>query len=225
MSSVEFKDVEKTFSQALHDLASALPEGHISVRDLLGMVGEHGMLMFCMILTIPFLTPLPLPGISTVFGLIIMLISLGVILNRVPWLPRLLMNRTIATHQLGPILRRGANFFTRLEKIIRPRLLALTHGATLNRLNGVMLLLAGFFLILPLPLLPLSNTFPGWAVLLMAIGILQRDGLVVLVGYVLNLLTFLYFGGVALLLIIGGGNVLSLFNEAASLLPPVIALP
>ncbi len=225
MSSIQFRDVEKSFSQALHDLASALPDisgqadqppAHLTVRELLAMVGEHGMLMFCIILTIPFLTPLPLPGVSTVFGLIIMLISIGVILNRVPWLPKMLMNRKISAAHLRPILRRGAAFVARVERVIRPRWLALTHGSTLNRLNGVMLFVAGFFLILPLPILPFSNTIPGWAVLLLAIGILERDGLFVLAGYVLNAITALYFGGVALFVVLGGGNIVNLFRETAS---------
>src|SRR5690606_16460665 len=162
MSSVEFRDTEKGVAATLIDVAEVLPEGSITLRDLLSMIGEQGMLFFCIILTIPFLTPIPLPGVSTVFGLLIMLISLGVILNRVPWLPRQLMNRGISSSQLNPVLRRGSQLFSKIERFIRPRILALTHKATTNRLNGFALLLGGAVLILPLPIIPFSNTLPGW---------------------------------------------------------------
>ena len=101
------------------------------------------MLFFCIILTIPFLTPIPLPGVSTIFGALIMLIAIGVVLNRVPWLPRPLMDRRIASQQLAPVLDGGAQLFARFERFIRPRWLVLTHGATTNRLNGVLLFIAG----------------------------------------------------------------------------------
>lgn len=213
---VKFEDVQKSFSETLTDVARSMPEGHITVRQLLEKVGEHGLLTFCMIMTIPFLTPLPLPGVSTVFGFIIMLISFSIILNRVPWLPGALMKRQIATAQLVPVLERGSNFLARVERLIRPRLLMLTGNAALNRLNGVMLFLAGFLLILPLPVLPLSNFLPGWAVLLLAAGILQRDGYFILAAYILIVITFIYFAVVAVAVILAGGSILQLFREPAS---------
>ena len=45
------------------------------------------MLLVCVFLTLPFLLPVSIPGVSTVFGLAIILIGVGVTLNRVPWLP------------------------------------------------------------------------------------------------------------------------------------------
>lgn len=205
---VEFQDTKLSFSQILSQLVTSLPEGSITIRQLLSLIGEQGMLLFAMILTIPFLTPIPLPGVSTVFGAIIMLISLGVIFNRVPWLPGALMNRTIASERLAPVLRSGSNLFTRIERIIRPRLLPLTGSALINRFNGIVLFLAGFILILPLPVLPFSNTLPGWSVLLLAAGIIQRDGLLILLSYVMTIFSIIYVGGAMLAVVIAGGSLI-----------------
>jgi len=185
-----FTDAERRFAQALTDLIAALPQDKVTVRELLSLIGEHGLLLFCMILTIPFLTPIPLPGVSTVFGLIIMLISLGVIFNRVPWLPNALMKREMESEGLKPVLNSGASAL----------------------------------LILPLPILPFSNTLPGWAVLVLAAGILQRDGLLILLGYILNIATIIYFGIVALGVIAAGGSILELFRESTSFIPLVLSL-
>jgi hypothetical protein len=52
-------------------------------------------------------------------------------------------------------------------------------------------------------LIPLSNTLPGLALLLLAVGILQRDGVCILLGHVMNVVTMVYFA-----VLIGGGGVL-----------------
>ncbi|MAS35120.1 MAG: protein exod [Anaerolineaceae bacterium] len=212
MTFVEFRDTQKSLAATLSDVVNALPPGSITLRDLLALIGEQGMLFFCIIMTIPFLTPLPLPGISTVFGILIMLISIGVVFNRVPWLPRPLMNRQIACAQLAPVLQRGAQLFNRVERFIRPRIPALTHQSTVNRLNGLLLLLAGFLLILPLPVIPFSNMLPGWAILLLAAGMLQRDGIFVIVGYVLTLFSTFYLAGWAVAAVIAGQGLGTIFS-------------
>jgi hypothetical protein len=219
MSSVEFRDTEKGVAATLIDVAEVLPEGSITLRDLLSMIGEQGMLFFCIILTIPFLTPIPLPGVSTVFGLLIMLISLGVILNRVPWLPRQLMNRGISSSQLNPVLRRGSQLFSKIERFIRPRILALTHKATTNRLNGFALLLGGAVLILPLPIIPFSNTLPGWGILLLAAGMLQRDGVFVIIGYLVTIFSALYLGAIIVGAVLAGAELSSVIGGSGVILP------
>jgi hypothetical protein len=220
-TSVQFQDTENGLSGTLAEIAQSLPPNHITVRDLLAMIGEQGILFFCIILTIPFLTPIPLPGVSTVFGLLIMLVSLGVIFNRVPWMPRQLLDRPIASEQLGQVLTRGSQLFAKVERFIKPRMLGLTNKGTTNRMNGVILFLAGALLILPLPVIPLSNTIPGWAVLFLAAGMLQRDGIFVLIGYLLVLITFVYFGALVVAALAAGQTLMSLTQEAAIWLPLV----
>lgn len=225
-SSVEFRDTQKGLSSTLSDFSSSLPKGgHITVRELVAMIGEQGMLFFCIILTIPFLTPIPLPGISTVFGLLIMLIAVGVILNRLPWMPPPLLNRPISSTQLSAVLNRGAQLFRGVERFIRPRMLALTRAGSTNRINGFVLFLAGFLLILPFPFIPISNFLPGWAVLFLAAGMLQRDGAFVLVGYVLVLVTFLYFGAIAVIVVAAGQGIGTLLTEPTLTPTPGLLLP
>ncbi len=76
---------------------------------------------------------------------------------------------------------------------------AFTSGALMNRVNGLVLMGAGLLLMAPLGLIPFSNTLPGIAILLLAAGISQRDGLVVLAGYVMVALTIVYFAALAFL--------------------------
>lgn len=214
-TSVEFQDTRESLSTTLKGVAESLPEGTVSVRYLLSTVGEHSMLLLCIILTIPFLTPIPLPGVSTIFGAIIMLIALGIILNRLPWLPRQVLDRPISSEQLGAVMQRGSQMSARIERFVRPRMLGLSATTSVNRLNGVVLFIGGFLLILPIPFIPLSNMIPGYGILFLSIGMLQRDGWMIVLGYLLTLATVLYFAAIAIGVILAGQSLSVLLSEPA----------
>ena len=56
---------QSTLSDTLRATAHAIEESHISLRQMLALVGEQGMLLFCVLLTVPFLLPVSIPGVST----------------------------------------------------------------------------------------------------------------------------------------------------------------
>jgi hypothetical protein len=202
--------IDKPVSSVLVDIIRITPPEGLTLRALFECLGERSLLIFCMILTIPFLLPVSIPGTSTPFGLLIALNAIGLSMHKSPWLPARLMDRHIATHQLVPMLEKGAQLFARLEKLIRPRLLPLTHRHTTGRLNVLLLGFSAVLLMVPLPL-PLSNALPAYGVVFLAIGSLERDGYAVLAGYVMVLLTLVYFTIVGVVGGIGASALASFF--------------
>lgn len=200
----QFQDTDVTLTVALQRTIDAIQGEDITLQQLLALIGEQGLLIFCTILTIPFLLPVSIPGVSTVFGLVIILIGISVTFNRTLWLPQRLAQHRLSHEQLVPVLTRGIQFFTRLESWTRIRMRNLTEGALVNRINGLALTAAGVLLLFPLSFIPFSNTLPAVSILFFALGMLQRDGVFIIVGYVALLLTVLYFGTLALLVIWGG---------------------
>ena len=198
-SAIDFRDTERKTSELLEDVIRSLNGDHITLRDLIVIMGENGLLLVCGMLSLPFLFPVSIPGVSTVFGAGIVLIAVAVTLNRLPWLPARLADRKLEREKLVPVLERGVRFLKRIDGLFRRRLSMLTNGAVMNRLNGLALIGAGALLMLPLSLVPFSNTLPGIAILLLSTGISQRDGLVVAGGYVMIVLTIVYFAALALL--------------------------
>lgn len=188
----------KPASQTLHDVAAALPEGTISLRELLERVGEQGLLLFCAILALPFLFPLPLPGVSVIFGIVIALVGVGLALHRIPWLPRWLLERRITSAKLRSLLERGTRFFARLERWIHPRLVLFIDSRVCTVINGGLLILCGLLLSLFPPIAPFTNTVPALPILLIALGLLEGDGLFVLLGYVAAALATAYFVTISL---------------------------
>ena len=192
--------VDPRVSAVLSEVIRTMPAEGLTLHGILERLGDCGLLMLCMILTIPFLLPVSIPGSSIPFGVLIALIAVGLVTHRAPWLPDRLMHRRLARGHVVPMLEKGARLFERLEKFIHPRLWPLTHGATVGRVNGVLLGLTGLLMMAPLPL-PLSNTLPAYGVLLLALGSVERDGYVVLAGYLMVLLTVGYFSAVG---VVGG---------------------
>jgi hypothetical protein len=192
----KFKPADKRFSIVLFDIARTIDPQGLTLRELLERFGERGLLMLCIVLTIPFLLPASIPGSSIPFGLVIALNGIGVLTHRSPWLPARLMNRRLDAKHLIVVLEKAGRLFTRLEGVMHPRLLVLTHGGTIGRFNGILLVLSGILLMAPLPL-PFSNTLPAYAALFLSAGSLERDGYLILAGYLMVLLTIAYFGGLA----------------------------
>jgi hypothetical protein len=207
-TAIGFKDTDRKTSELLEDILHSIKGEHITLRDLLAMMGESGLLLLCAFLSLPFLFPVSIPGVSTVFGAGIVLISAAITLNRLPWLPGKVADRRLESGKLRPVLERGVTFLRKIDRFFKPRMTSLTSGAVMNRVNGLVLMGAGILLMAPLGLIPFSNTLPGVAILLLAAGISQRDGLVVLAGYVMVVLTIVYFAALAFLAYSAGNSFL-----------------
>ncbi|WLR91582.1 exopolysaccharide biosynthesis protein [Shinella zoogloeoides] len=205
-TAIGFKDTDRKTSELLEDILHSIKGEHITLRDLLAMMGESGLLLLCAFLSLPFLFPVSIPGVSTVFGAGIVLISAAITLNRLPWLPSKVADRRLESGKLRPVLERGVTFLRKIDRFFKPRMTSLTSGAVMNRVNGLVLMGAGILLMAPLGLIPFSNTLPGVAILLLAAGISQRDGLVVLAGYVMVVLTIVYFAALAFLAYSAGNS-------------------
>lgn len=209
--SFEFADTRESLSEALGRAIDSIDGKTVTLRRLLELVGEHGLLFICALLTIPFLIPVSIPGVSTVFGAAIILISIGITANTVPWLPRQIMDRELDAEKLAGILRRGADVVRRLEAYIRPRMQRLTGSGFAARVNGLALIFSAMLLMAPLGLIPFSNSLPAYAILLLAVGMSQRDGLLVIAGYAMILATLIYFAVLAWLAFAAGQGLADFF--------------
>lgn len=198
------KNIEMTAAESVEHVIKNLSGDVVTLREIINVIGREGMLVFCIFLTLPFMVPVSIPGISTLFGLAIGLIGLGVMTHRPPWLPDRLIRKKFPAHRLRLALEKGTIWIHRLERISRPSIPVLTHGSGMARINGLMLITGALLLMAPFGLIPFSNTLPGLAILFLATGVLQRDGRSVLLGYMTLVLTALYFsfllrGGIAFL--------------------------
>jgi hypothetical protein len=188
-----------TLSQELQNFRQRLTGRSVRIAEILAATKGRGFHLLLVILALPFLTPIPLPGFSIPFGLIVFFIGFRLALGRKPWLPARLLAREISPKSLRKILRAASRLVRLLEFFVRPRLAFLQQSPVFARIAGALIMVSGLFLVLPLPL-PFSNSLPAFTVVLLAAGALERDGLFFLAGCSMFAVSLGYF----VLLAIGG---------------------
>lgn len=97
-----------------------------------------------------------------------------------PWLPAFLRDRSIPRRQLAAAIAGILPWLERVERLIRPRMMWLSTPVA-ERAIGLLALILAVVLFLPIPF---GNMLPGLALALLALGLLERDGLLVLAGMV-----------------------------------------
>jgi hypothetical protein len=164
----------------------------VTLREVLGLLQGRGFVLLLMLLALPFCTPVPLPGLSTPFGATIALIGLRLACAARPWLPDRLLDTRLPPAVFTKVFAVTRRLILGFERLLRPRLLWLTASARLRQLHAVPVVLCALLLLLPLPV-PFSNTLPSWGILLIAGGLLARDGAFIIAGYFTTLLTAGFF--------------------------------
>jgi hypothetical protein len=217
MTAVQFRNPEVRLSVALEATRAAIAGPQVTLRQLLVLVGEQGLLVFCAILAMPFLLPVTLPFMSTALGAPMLLIGVAVTLNRVPWLPDRLLDHALPSETVRHVLERAIRTADRFEHLVRPRLLALTDTPLVNVLHGVALVIVVLTLMAPLPLIPLANTLPAIGVLLLCLGMAERDGVMLLLGHLFVMLSVLYVGALLYLAAQAGSDPQAAFDALRAL--------
>jgi hypothetical protein len=182
----------RKLSVELGELRTRAGERAITLREVIYTLQGRAYMLLVLLLSLPFVTPIPLPGLSTPFGLAIALIALRLSLGQRPWLPMKLQRRELPAGFLRKIFSVAERVLRFLEKFLRPRLTYLTDTPFLVQLHALLMLTAALALLLPLPI-PFTNSFPAWTILLLAAGLLERDGLFILAGYLVFAAGVFYF--------------------------------
>lgn len=208
-----YPERSETIRAALNRTMEGLTDGHVTLRELLHNLGDHGPLILCAFLTLPFLLPVSIPGVSTVFGLAIIFLAAGIVANRKPWLPDKIMDRPLSAEKLKGVIAKSLSVVERVENVVRQRATAVTSEGVANRINGVAILGSGILLMFPLGLVPFSNTLPAFAILFLSIGMAQRDGVVVIAGYGMLAATIIYFSALAYGALAAGRGLASIFGS------------
>ena len=189
---------------ALHHVLQEAAASPDNPRPLtLGLIveatGERAFGVLMAFLCLPFLTPLPLPGLSIPFGLALLVLGAQIAIRKHrPWLPQWLLHRPLPTKTSTTILRFVARVFRPLERIIRPRLLFMQNPLAMV-IVGLALAVDGLMLSLPLPI-AFSNTIPAWMALIKILGITEEDGISLLIG---SLMTATVVAGIVVLIVLG----------------------
>jgi hypothetical protein len=184
--------LQSRLSTDLEALHSRMKDQSLTLGELKQALKGRGSAMLLVLLALPFCF-VAIPGLSMPFGVAICCIGARMVIGGEPWLPRFVMHRRLSTARSNQLLTAAIKVARMLESFVRPRLAFLHAGPTMLRLIGLGVVIASLGLMLPLPI-PFSNSIPAWAVVLLAIGMMEKDGLCVLLGHLTVVATWVFIG-------------------------------
>ena len=186
------------YSNIISGIPKKINDDEITLKDFLEIMGKSGGLMSCMVLAVPFLIPVSIPGTGIFAGLIIFIISTSLMLDKRYLIPKRFINYRMSKKNLIRVLEATFRLLTYLEKYIKPRLLIMTQKSATRKINGFLMIFSAMLFMTPLPI-PLTDTLPALCVFFLAAGTLECDGYLILAGYAVIIITTLYFSAVILL--------------------------
>lgn len=185
------RSTHATLLRMLQALASDESRERISIADLLAALGDRALAALLLVFAAPNVLPVP-PGTSAILGAPLVFLAAQLAFGCGPWLPAIIADRTMARAEFEGLVRRLSPWLARAGRLLRPRATALTQPP-MEHLVGLVCLLLAVVLVLPVPL---GNMLPALAISLLALGILERDGLWILAGLVAAALSAVVVSGV-----------------------------
>ncbi|MDQ7819022.1 MAG: exopolysaccharide biosynthesis protein [Armatimonadota bacterium] len=164
-------------------LAEALGDRDLTVGELADRVAERGFGLIMVVLALPTLIPVLPPGSAATVGLLYIILAAQMLagLPR-PWLPARVRRYRLSAAAVRALRERGLPLLRRVERYSRPRLAGLDQRVVM-RVVALAVLLLGVILLSPLPFL---NTLPALTVLVLGVGLLNRDAVVLGAGLALT---------------------------------------
>lgn len=186
------EEVLEPISADLHGLLDVAQGRALSLGEIEAHLKDRGYALLVLFLAAPF--PIPnIPGLSVPFGIAIMIIGLAFTVRRRPTLPHFLLRKKIQFATLEKVLPYIARLMERLERHMKPRLKFLVSGPVMTSVFGLGIVSGGLFLALPLPI-PLTNAPPALSIIFLIVGLLCRDGVMILIGHALGVASWAYLG-------------------------------
>jgi len=162
-------------------IAETLGSQVITVGEVADRVAQRGFGLIMSVLALPTMIPVLPPGSAAFIGLLYILLAVQMLIGLPrPWLPVRVRNYRLTSGTMRMLQERGIPLLRRVERLARPRA-TWVPDALVTRAVAVAVLLLGIVLLSPLPFF---NTIPAMTVLILGIGLFNRDALFLLGGLV-----------------------------------------
>ncbi|EJO9870992.1 exopolysaccharide biosynthesis protein [Vibrio vulnificus] len=179
-------------SDVIVELIKQTQSPGITLRNLTDRLGDRTFGMLLMLIALFNVLPL----VSIIGGILIATLGLQMILGRrKAWLPSVILDRELPNDKVQAILRTFEPKVRKLEQYIYPRIQYM-EAPVVDQVNGCIILLLGLLISLPFPF---TNIAPAFVVMIMGLGLMERDGLLQIGSFLLGMLSI---GGIGYFLIL-----------------------
>jgi len=181
----------------------------ITLGEILASFPTRSHALLFVFFGVPLSSPIGIPVFTTVLGPTLALVSVFLLLGRKPWLPPFLRHREVSADTLAKVGERLLRVSLRVEKLLKPRLVFMGTVPPLSRLHGAFALVMSLTAALPITI-PFGNTVAALPIVLLGLGLLERDGLFILLAYLGAIPCIAFY---ATLLFLGGKGVEQLIHR------------
>lgn len=198
-------------SQLLADLlAGASKERPLTLNDILLRSEGRGIYLLMILLVLPFLQPLPLFGLSTPLGAVIVILAIRHGIGLSPRVPRRFGDRPLPENFKQTVLHGSTSLLRRLERWVKPRRDRWLSSAPSRWVHSGLVAILAFLLSLPLPpFVVFSNIVPGFVLVLICLSMMEEDGVLIWFAYLGIIGNIIYFGTVVAMT----GQIIRHWNE------------
>jgi hypothetical protein len=160
--------------------------GSTKIADIMHDFHENGILLAMIFFSLPVAVPLPYPpGFTTVMGAPLILLAIQMIMgSKKVSLPEKMNNYEIKNSTLKSISDKVVPILIALEKYIKPRL-GFAKSVYCEQIIGIFCLIAAISVAIPLPM---TNAIPALGITVMCLGLLNRDGIVIIAGVLITII-------------------------------------
>lgn len=167
------------------------PAQHMNLGRMLQDLQQSAFGVFLFVAILPAFIPIPGLG-GALSGPLVVLIGVQMLCGlRRPWLPGFIARRGPRRGTMHRFLDRIDGALRRLDRLLKPRLPPLLVPAAAHAFSGLLLVLLGLLLTLPIPF---TNYLFGFQLLLFALALLERDGALMLVNWIAAVAAITFFG-------------------------------
>lgn len=175
----------------LDGFALGNPEDVLKFGDVFAGLGKRSFGMLLFLSTLPAFIPIPGVG-GAVSGPLVVMLGVQLLIGlRKPWLPRFVARRGPHRRAMASFRDRISPWLAWLERAVRPRAAALLDHRLASAVTGLLLILLGLLLALPIPF---TNYLFGALLLLFSLALLERDGLLMALAWVSGAVAVTVFG-------------------------------
>ncbi|MDZ7990789.1 MAG: exopolysaccharide biosynthesis protein [Nostoc sp. EfeVER01] len=182
----------------------------VTLAEILLLAKERIFGFLLVILSLPSALPVPAPGYSTPFGILIFLLAIQLIAGaKTPWLPKRMMNHPMQLTTVQGFLKAGIPWLKRIEAIARPRLSYICTTLPGRVTIGIAIALMAISMMIPIPG---TNTLPAMGIFVTSFGLSEDDGAISLGGLVMCVLGGVLTTSILVALVWGGSSLLDIIK-------------
>ena len=180
LPNVDMNDATPTrTSTLLRDFAATVTAERVSVGEIVAALGDRGLGVLIAIFAIPNMLPSAVPFGNTVVGIfpLIFAVHLACGFDRL-MLPTFVAKQSISSATFKALVPRVAAVLSWFERLLKPRFPGVT-GLSIERVVGVICIVLSLITMIPIPF---AHNLPALALVLIGLGLIERDGLAIIIG-------------------------------------------